>query len=306
MGLFLIFIAACLCGFSGLPERLAIVALPIHRACVDFTPESPYRQLYAALVCGADLAQGSFKENLRSTGLLHLIVVSGSHLIWLESALSWLGSRIAHRFSDRSDFIPNFIVTLICISGLSIFSLAANLQPPVVRAAASLSLVALSRLGGWQWSRLQIALLSGFVSLGLFPKWLDSFSLLFSWTAALALASLGPQTGVWRRQVRVYICMLICLLPLSPPHPLSIAFNVIAGPILGLFLFPASLLAWFVHSLTVVVDPVFLTIENLIEFLARLLPSQDTPVAISKRVLWIYLWSLNLGLAAREVIRGRQ
>ncbi len=294
--------AAWLSGFLGLPGSLAKLALPVHQACVAQAPVSPHRALYAALVCGADLPQGDLKDALRTTGLLHLIVVSGSHLIWLEAALSGLARLLIRRFLVNSAWV----VGLFCVVGLSIFALAANLQPPVVRAAVSLSLSALSRAGGWQWSALQVAFLSGFVSIGLFPQWLQSFSLLFSWTAALALASLAPQTGIWRRQIRVYLCMLVCLLPLSPPHPLSIAFNVVAGPLLGLFLFPASLLVCFAHPLTILMDPTLAAIEGSIRFLAQLLPYEGTPVALPKSFLWAYLWSLNVALAIREVIRGRQ
>src|SRR5688572_7177920 len=67
-----------------LPRNLADFAAPFHRACRAFAPLSAEAENYRALVCGAPLADLEMKSELARTGLLHLLIVSGSHIIFLE------------------------------------------------------------------------------------------------------------------------------------------------------------------------------------------------------------------------------
>ncbi|MEK7357918.1 MAG: ComEC/Rec2 family competence protein, partial [Bdellovibrionota bacterium] len=98
----------------------------------------------------------------------------------------------------------------------------------------------------------------------------ELLSLTLSGTAATALA-FGPRvkkrvSSKWTRsiatrfrdaivlQLRIYLVLLPALSPLVLQHPLSIAWNLIAGPIVGHVLFPLSLVAFFVPALTAIGD----------------------------------------------------
>lgn len=292
MGIFLILVSSALLGLGGFGERAIAISVPLHKICQEMIPAAQFRPLYQALVCGTNLPPSHFQENLRQTGLLHIVVVSGSHLLWLEALLRRLLGR--SRAADLGIF-----------AALLIFVGSAQCQPPVVRAALSLLTAAIAKTLCLGWTSVQIALLSGLMSLALFPFWLDSVSLLLSWTAALALASCRRGTGPWRSQVRVYLCLFVCLLPLAPPHPTSIFFNVIAGPLLGAVLFPASLATCFIPPLIRLLDPFCSWLENGLAILAAGLPPASDGIPVGKSWLWTYLLLLNFGLAIREIYQRR-
>ena len=62
---------------------LAVHTAFLHTKCESLTPSSNYQDFYKALVCGTDLPSSQLKEYFKMSGLLHLIVVSGSHLIFI-------------------------------------------------------------------------------------------------------------------------------------------------------------------------------------------------------------------------------
>lgn len=293
VGFFLIFILFAGTGYSGLPTQLAESALPFHNACVERVPASRHSHLHAALVCGAKLPGGEQAETFRRTGLLHLIVVSGAHLLWLEALYS--------RLAGRGRLAKLLLIPLLCT-----FALAARLEPPLLRGGLSMACSALSKRYQFGWSPLQIAALSGLFSLALFPIWFGSLSLLLSWTASLALARCAGTGSSWKRQITVYLCMAVCLLPLLPPHPLSIVFNVLAGPVLALLLFPLSAAAWAIPALTPLVDPVFSAILVILTEAGNTVPLMpEIGFKPGLWVLWFYLFLLNTYWWREDVRRKR-
>lgn len=289
MGIFWIFISTVLIGTTKLPTFLAEFALPFHHACVSRVPESEHHALHAALVCGAKLPSGEAAETFLKTGLLHLIVVSGAHLIWLESLL--------RRLLGHGQTANGLIVSILIV-----FALATRLEAPVVRAAISMGLYALSRRRRLGWTPLQIAGLSGLLSIGLFPIWITSLSLLLSWTAALALAQGAGSESVWTKQVRIYLCMLLCLMPLSLPHPLTIALNVLAAPVLSVVLFPLSGVVWLLPAFATFIDPVFSVAMIWLRSTAAAIPQMPPAPYIPGRFeLWVYLLALNLFWVRRDI-----
>src|SRR4051812_13509506 len=87
MGVFFLFVASLIVGLTNLPAQLAKSAEPIHKICANRFNKSPQREFHSAIVCGSDLTSQTLYDAFRRTGLIHLIVVSGSHLIWIEYAL---------------------------------------------------------------------------------------------------------------------------------------------------------------------------------------------------------------------------
>ena len=61
--------------------------------CLLATPSSRHQALYAAFVCGLDLPPGATKEIFVNAGLIHILVVSGSHLLFAEQLLKKVSSR---------------------------------------------------------------------------------------------------------------------------------------------------------------------------------------------------------------------
>ena len=70
--------------------------------CVRFAPEGNWRELYQATVCGKSFQDPTLLPLLKKFGLLHLIVVSGAHLVFLE--------RLMHMIGLRAKFFSYFVM----------------------------------------------------------------------------------------------------------------------------------------------------------------------------------------------------
>ena len=73
-----------------LHSLLANQSNSLHQICLKILPPSDYLEVNQALVCGENLKSEALKQLFIDTGLYHLIVVSGSHLILIAAALEWI------------------------------------------------------------------------------------------------------------------------------------------------------------------------------------------------------------------------
>jgi hypothetical protein len=121
----------------------------------------------------------------------------------------------------------------------------------------------------------------------------------------MALAAAWGKENPVRIQIRVYACLFLCLWPLAPPHPLSIFFNLLAGPFLGAVLFPLALLVWIFPLLATLTDPVFSIVSLLLQLTAASVPAFLERLSIPKPLLWIYLLGLNLVWIAVDIRKRR-
>ena len=188
--------------------------------------EDALTPIYSALLCGERLTEGNLKQTFVALGIIHLMVISGAHLIFLEKAWSLLPS---FRFKD-------FFITLF----LLIYSMSAGLNPPVVRALFSLLTARLSRKLKLFWGPYWRIQISGLLCLIFQSGWFHSLSLQLSWTASLGMSN--------HRISRLNSCVLtfILILPIVSQwgglHPLSIILNWLITPLASCILLPLSML----------------------------------------------------------------
>lgn len=189
--------------------------------CVSHTPSSVYRPLYAALICGVEPPHNRAWELFVDTGLIHILVVSGAHLVFVERLV---GRRTKFR-----------------LPALGLYCWLTGFGAPVLRAfARRLCHLGLERCG---WSRLQVEAAATLLLLLVYPPFLSSRSFLMSWLCALALLLPGVPLPRWRgldRSLKVYLF----LFPFCPNSPLAILWNCLIAPFVGEILFPACLLAF--------------------------------------------------------------
>lgn len=244
------------------------------------------------LLCGTRLPASPEKDLLRDASLLHLFVVSGAHLLWIDTVLNRL----------QTHWVLRFVVW-------GLYSAACGLQAPIVRAWMGLSLQEAS--GRWT-PRLrggQRAFLAGLTTLCLFPPWISSLSLAMSWTAALALSVPAPRS--WRgdllRCASVWLCMLPLLISWSPTSPLTILVNFFLAPFFSLVLFPLALIG-------AVVPPSLFIFDRSFEFFLKLLQILPLGSAVPRHPrtpdLWFcWAWILFLQIAFHilsvRIRRGR-
>lgn len=188
------------------------------RLCAEWIPNSIHAELYSALVCGTPLPAGFAKQIFLDSGLIHLMVVSGAHLMFLESLL---------------ERVP----TWLRLSLLGGYCWLTGFGAPIVKAFVRRVWEVRLRKSGW--SSLQIDFVSVMTVLILWPPWFMSRSLQMSWMCGLALAL--PAWFRWRafdQSLKAYIL----LFAFCAGHPVSIAWNSLIAPFVGMILFPASLM----------------------------------------------------------------
>jgi hypothetical protein len=197
--------------------------------CQHWLPRGRFIELDAALLCGVDLPASGVRQALLDTGLIHIMVVSGSHLAFLETLLaSWPAL--------------NRLVTPILVS----YCFLVGFEPPVVRALIRRFLdQPLKR--HYAVTSLQLEAATIFLALLIYPPWITSRSFLMSWMCGLALSS--PKLG-WRSQsLELSVKCYFFLLPFCWSSPLTILWNTLLAPLVGTSLFPARLLTYFFHFL---------------------------------------------------------
>jgi predicted membrane metal-binding protein len=257
-----------------------------HLECVRLAPDSPWRELYEATVCGKNLREPEFLGYLKKFGLLHLIVVSGAHLLFLEKLVHSVGLRA-----------KTFVYPLLIL-----FSLVTLLQPPITRALIAIFLGDLNVRFRLFWHPVQIIFFSGILCWLLFPSWIHSFSFLLSWSCSLILCLVSGYAS-WKKHLAIYFFMCFFLLPLQTPHPLSILLNMFLAPVIGLCLFPASLLAFAIPSATSLVDPLWSALYHGLQWMDRHLDSASLHHPTTPLILWTFLWTVHLAYELRLKVR---
>ncbi len=234
MPILLIFLALWGTAFaSSWSDALTELSSILQTHCVrTFGQESPHQEIYQALICGKRLSlENPLRQSVAQLGLIHLLVVSGAHLIWLEYGVRKMFSTVA----------PRQLQSLLSLIFVFCFAFICGLQAPVLRSASSLSLRILNQRLALNWLASQRVALSALICLPFLEQGLNSLSLQLSWSAALALSfPLLPRARyrALKRAALVYIFLTPLLLPVvSLPHPLSIVLNgAIAGALLSFWL----------------------------------------------------------------------
>lgn len=233
----LILVTAALFGIfisTEVQKKLSITGQDLQRICNEMLPsDSEHVGTIASLVCGEKVTNTQSQKILQTTGLIHIFVVSGGHLIVVAEILNAL----------RCPPLPRLIF-------LSFFTLFTGFQIPCLRSLLQLFLSEWTRAQGIYLRIDQKVLLCGVLILLLFPHFTQSLSLQLSWGAALAL-SLAHQ--IFKKNnfiikaltagLLVYGIMFPLLSPLAGLSPVTILWNLAMGPLMTFALFPLCALA---------------------------------------------------------------
>lgn len=159
------------------------------REAVSGLPAAP-RALVPALVVGDTSAvTDELGAQFRTTGLTHLLAVSGANLTLMLASLLWLASRLG---------VLGWWRRGVALVGVAAFVVLCRAEPSVLRAAA-MGLVGLAALG-WAGPRQGLRFLSsGIIALLLIDPWLSrSVGFVLSVLASAGIIFLAP---VWTRQL---------------------------------------------------------------------------------------------------------
>ena len=223
-------------------------------------------------------------------GMIHLMVVSGAHLLFLE--------RMWSVFPKIK--IKSFLVFL----SLVVYALTAGLHPPVVRALMSFFVYRFSKRFNLFWSSQWRIMISGILSLSFNPAWVFSTSLQMSWIGALAFS--------FSKHSKILSCFLcyIFLLPIiggwTTLHPLSVGINWMLFPIVSTVLFPLSVLSFIFPWLYPVASFLWSMVIEVLTFLGSILekPPLYAPW-IAQKFVWIYIGVLFTSILGIKICLRR-
>lgn len=250
--------------------------------CRELLPEkAAHAAALASLLCGEKVTDPALLDSLRQTSLLHLFVVSGSHLIALEFLLGLLRvPRLARRI---------FALVFVFLTGF---------QAPLVRAFVGLCLPREgSRWGPRGRTDLDV-MKAGLLTLALCPGWIDSLSLALSWLAALALSlPLGDGwRGAFRKSIVIWFFLIPALAGAGVPSPLSWLLNLFVAPVFSLLSMPLALLALPGGIFT---KPFDLFMDGFFALIAALSTPGRSSAGMSfppPALLWLWIAALHLAI----------
>lgn len=241
----------------------------LHQSCLQLSPETNYENLYQAIVCGAPLKHPLHRSLFQQSGLIHIIVVSGSHLVFLSEIL-----RNLHLRSKK-----------IHILLLGLYSLLCQLQAPVFRSYIFFLINTFN-----EYYRLHIPhfyqhIFTILLCLFFFPDWANSLSFQLSLCASIALS-------FSKSHIVKCLWVFVCIFPLlgfAGLSWLSILTNITISPLIGGLLFPLSALCFLFPSLTHYNDLLWSFLISSIEILQTF--SKNSPTLYLSPTPTLVIWS---------------
>ena len=251
----------------------------LNGVCLNLVPESEYREVYEAIGCGKRISSIGLREILATTGLVHIFVVSGTHLSFFGKLLSKLK-------------IPSFLEIII----LGVYSMATSFNPPVVRAFLSFLFKKLNKRYCLAWPKDTLVWHVSFFCLIIFNKWFESFSFMLSWAAALGISYSAKTNNLLAKNACIYLVMFPVLMNISTPHPIVILINTLVLPIFGLIFFPLTLLTLAINFISPISDFIWKYFLWLLSFLSNEIPLFKADTNLSYMTMFLYLITLHIVL----------
>lgn len=261
----------------------------LHQLCLQLNSTNYSVDLFLlrkALVCGAPLSDAHLSSLFQNTGLSHLLVISGAHLVWIELWLSRILKLL--RWPGRT---PIYVLLFIFVS---VF----QWRPPVTRALTSFFVRELSLKYKLHWTPAQACLLVGSLLLFFYPAWWKSLSFLLSWSASLLVTNLNLN------RLRGHLFMFVFLQPfflyLGAPHPVSILCNWLVTPLMAALLFPLTVLSLFVTPVEHLAVPLWQILFWFLKQVQFNFPGSPQTFVFPLFYLWVYLAILHLGFECKR------
>lgn len=244
----------------------------LHDFCLNYIRTRDLPQIYNGLVCGSRDIGHKAETLFISTGLYHLIVVSGSHLLFIDSFFKKLPQK----------FRPVSGVLLILYAWMCL------LNAPVWRALMTYFLVFASRRWFLFLRQDQLALASGLVSLIIFPQWVTSVSLQLSWMAALCM-SLNVS-----KPTKAFLCLLYMAPLLGWQNPLWAFNNILFIAAFEVFLFPFTAVSLVLPYSEWVANHLWNFVLWTLTYLPTSLPKQKNFETVALAWNWCFIFFAQL------------
>ena len=254
---------------------ISFVSDQLHNGCLEkLNFHTPFSDIYKSLVCGQRLPYKDIRNIFTEGGLIHLTVVSGAHLLFLEKF--WRSLPIEKNLKTYGLFIV-----------LILYALTSRMHPPVVRALFSFFLFRISDSLKLFWNAGLINILSGLFCLIYKPSWVNSLSLQLSLLASF-LQNFSSKSII--KCFFIYLFLVPIVNRWQTLHPVTIIINWILAPFIGSLLFPLSFISPFFPALYKLTDWLWSLVLKALSFVS-FLPSQS-PVfkwVVPQKWIWHYI-----------------
>lgn len=153
----------------------------IFTSVINFYLPEPHASLLNGIIFGVPLkASPTLYTDLRTVGLLHLVVLSGMNITLLATIVANLTSFLDKKFS--------LIISILCIIGFILF---VGPAAPIIRAGI-MGILALMAVAYGKRAVPLYCMLISFVIIAIFwPSWISSISLQLSYGATLGIILFG-------------------------------------------------------------------------------------------------------------------
>jgi competence protein ComEC len=260
--------------------------------CLSLLPALEYRESLAALICGENFAKTKQSVLLTQSGLIHLFVVSGSHLVFLEQLLVVFGC--------GEHIIGGVLFVFLWLTGGT---------APTLRAFLYWMISQTNHFEKLHWGRSQRALIAGLLSLIILGGE-QTFSLLLSWTCAAILIF---SSGFFEESLHLILGQQILISAITNlvyfnfnGNPIwSLAANLIAMTLMETFLFPLAVMTT-VFRTTQLLDWSMHLIYRVCEGIPHTPNSQRQPMLTSLFWPCFVIFILHLVTHLQSVSRKRR
>lgn len=192
-----------------------------------------YSELLLGMLIGRNDLTPELADNLKSAGIIHVVVVSGQNLTMVFAFLA-----VGARYFKRKVFLGGAILLV------SIYVLLVGFDPPVVRAYLMILSLVFAELTGRKYSSLFALFATGAMMLAFDPVLLGEVSFQLSFLASVGVilgiktvASLKlPQKGTIRYVAEVYITSFFAWIMTTPLIIMSFGTVSVVAPIVNLLL----------------------------------------------------------------------
>lgn len=298
----IIFILICLTLMSSavrlsVAEKLMPVAKKLHSMCLTETTEKLKNvEILNALVCGEQLNNYSLNTLFIATGLIHLLVVSGSHLNLLNRMINNLLTII--NIENKLNIHDSYR-SLIQLCILFFYCLVCNFNPPIVRAFTFLCFIFLQEHLRIKFSLNHILILAGLTCLAVESTWICSLSFQMSWlihTISIFSSNAFQSRSKIKNQIAIYLALIPTFHLLGFPPLNSIIISIVFSSAIEFILFPLSFLTYFFNNLGFIFDLACDALIRGLQFLeTSIIPAVPTTQNIQINLLnWIIICSLHL------------
>lgn len=258
------------------------VSQPLQQFCLKRSEKLiKMRAPVQSLVCGEKPSSSSgLYQSLIHLGLLHIFVVSGSHLTFLGFILK------------------NHLSRTALLVFLAIFVLMSGAQPPAVRAWIFFALFTQPHIKNQ--SLPSFLLISLFFTLFFFDWRENSVSIALTWVSCLVMIISQGQSTL-RQSALFYFSLFPILFCLNAPHPLSILSSALLTPFIAAVLLPFSFLSWMLPWLESFFSPIWSLCGWLMTWAQSWVPRPlpRTEIRPSAFLCLAYAALIHLGVAIR-------